>query len=51
MFWGWLKARLRTWRARTVQLLDIAIGQAMNELPPDIAASWAAHAGYAMEGR
>lgn len=38
MFWGWLKARLRSWRARTVELLDLAVGQAMQDLPPEIAA-------------
>ena len=46
MFWGWLKARLRTWQARTVEMLDDAVGRAMQELPPEIAAAWAAHAGY-----
>ena len=46
MIWGWLKARLRTWQARTVQMLDDAVGRAMQELPPEIAAAWAAHAGY-----
>lgn len=49
MFWGWLKARLRSWRARTVELLDAAVGQAMQELPPTVAASWAVHAGYPRE--
>ncbi len=51
MFWGWLKARLRSWRARTVELLDQAVDQAMRELPPEIAAAWTFHAGYPRESR
>lgn len=33
LFRGWLKARLRTWMARTFGLLDTAVGLAMQELP------------------
>ena len=49
LFWGWLKARLRTWKARSVGLLDTAVGLAMQELPAAIAAAWAVHTGYPRE--
>ena len=51
LFWGWLKARHRTWKARSVGLLDTAVGLAMQELPAAIAAAWAVHTGYPRECR
>lgn len=49
VFWRLLKARLRSWRVRTVELFDITVGQAMQALPPKIAAAGAAQAGYFWE--
>ena len=46
LWWHWLKQRLRTWGARNSDALDHAVGEAMRQLPANIARNWLAHKGF-----
>lgn len=46
LFWGWLKARLRSLKARNRAALEAGIVKAMDELPSGHIDSWTTSCGY-----
>lgn len=46
LFWGWMKARLRSLAARTRDALDAGIAAAADALTPAVTSGWVRHCGY-----
>lgn len=46
LFWGWMKARLRSLGARTREAVEAGIAAAADALTPQIAQGWVRHCGY-----
>lgn len=48
LFWGWMKARLRSLGARTREGVEAGIAAAADALSPQIAEGWVRHCGYSL---
>lgn len=50
MFWAWAKSRLRNVVARSTQLVEELLGNAMQQLPHEFIPEWFKHCGYCHQG-